>query len=298
MLRGNIIKKIRGVSFFETVETPLANEIALPADIDHIQAPPAWGNITNFQELIEAMEKLPVVVSGSAYGKMAGQWYSVIFPRRVENPHVVCTAMARAGSFITSEIPRVSMPSLKEIPKEAREEIPDIKLTWPSKDTMSSETRAKLEEGCIKMIKERIGEWLAPPFLSTGTFCKGIANASFGEWLSDFWDTYIKIKFEDLKYGITDTIDLVYKKLWNQTDKATSTLQDNIAILYNSTNSQVDQIRDRINNVLKDLYKMWGVPSGYILTPVHIRNITPTGFEFQSYGETTVQFVAVGTGGG
>lgn len=332
MIRGTLLKQLKGATFFRATEMPIAKEIAIPADIRSIRSPPSLGGITNIQELIAAMQQLPVMISGTAYGRIAGQWYRVTFPRRIEDPHVVCTGMARAGDYITAEIPRVSKPTMREIarasrpslvdiPREPREEIPPIAIEWPTKDEMMSETRAKLESGCNEMIKARIGDWLAPPWISTGTFCRGIANASFGRWLSDFWDKYVKSKFEALKKGVNDTVNLVYDKLYGQIDKATTAMQENINRLYvtettdqinkvrdsiavsmtdmyNSTNSQVNQIRDRVNTVIKDLYRMWGVPVGYILTPIHIRNITSTGFEFQSFGNTTIQFMAIGSGEG
>ncbi len=329
MIRGTILKTIKSVPFFETAETPIADEIAIGADIKSITATPSFGDIRDIDELLDALRQMPVIVRGSAFGRIAGQWYTVTFPRRVDNPHVVCTAMARAGAFVSAEIARVPKPTKREIaratrptlidiPKEPRTEITPITLDWPSREEMVSEACATLDSGCNDMMKEHIGEWLVFPVLSTGTFCRALSRSSFGEWLSDFWDKHVKSKFTDLKDGVNETVDLVYNKLYGQIDKTTTAMQENINRLYatetidqinkvrdsidlaigdlhTATNAQVNYIRDRVNNVIKDLYRMWGVPGGYILTPVHIRNITNVGFEFQSYGTTTIHFIAIGT---
>jgi len=70
-----------------------------------------------------------------------------------------------------------------------------------------------------------------------------------------------------------------------------STLVDNI----NAANSsQVDRVVERVNVVLADLYDSWGLPSGVIATPVHIRNVSTDSFEWQSYGGTTIHWIAIG----
>lgn len=326
MLRGTILKRIRGIPFFEAAEMPIAIEVPLPAEIIETNAGPRIAEITDWRDLLNFMKLMPTVISGKAYGRIAGQWYKVIFPKRLKNPHVVVTSEARAGAFITSEIPRATKPRLREIlrarppslitiPKETREKIKEIRLDWPSPQEMISDARAKLQEGCNRIIREKVGTHLTP-FLSTETFCKGITFASFGEWISGFWHTHVKQKFIDLKDGVNETVDLLHKKLWGQIDKAKDALQkmqgdyaiemtdqinkvrDNIGAtigdVHNELYTQTNYTRDRINSVIKDLYRMWGVPSGYILSPIHIRNVTSTGFEFQSFGDCTIHYIAIG----
>lgn len=77
-----------------------------------------------------------------------------------------------------------------------------------------------------------------------------------------------------------------------------STLVNNvnsrIAEINTKLKSQIDYVIDALNLRLKDLYDMWGIPTNVAVTPVHIRNVTNTGFEFQSFGNTTIYFIAVG----
>lgn len=327
MIRGTLLRRVKGIPFFEAAEMPIAREVPLPAEIIETNAGPRISEITDWRDLFNIIKVMPVAISGKAHGRIAGQWYKVIFPKRLKNPHVVATAEARAGAFITSEIPRATKPRLREIlrarppslitiPKEAREKIKEIRLDWPTIEEMRVEARTKLQSGCNDMMKKHIGDWLVPPFLSTETFCRALSRSAFGEWLSGFWDKHVKSKFEDLKGGINETVDLVHKQLWDQIDKAKDALQrmqgdyatqmtdqinkvrDNIGNTIGDVHTEIftqtNYVRDRVNNVTKDLYRMWGVPSGYILTPVHIRNVTSTGFEFQSYGNTTIHYIAIG----
>lgn len=86
----------------------------------------------------------------------------------------------------------------------------------------------------------------------------------------------------------------VNSALSTQTDRINdrlSGLVDNIN-LANST--QMDRVIDRVNLRLNDLYEMWGIPSNMAVTPVHTRNETDSGFDFQSYGKTTIHFIAIG----
>lgn len=60
---------------------------------------------------------------------------------------------------------------------------------------------------------------------------------------------------------------------------------------------QIDKVADAINARLNDLYNMWGIPTNMAITPLHLRNITDTGFDFQSYGSTTCYWICVGKSG-
>ena len=57
---------------------------------------------------------------------------------------------------------------------------------------------------------------------------------------------------------------------------------------------QIDNVRDAVNLRLNDLYAMWGIPTNMAVTPLHIRNASDTGFEFQSFGQVTCYWIAIG----
>ncbi|GAI36435.1 unnamed protein product, partial [marine sediment metagenome] len=73
MLRGTLLKQLKGTEFFRIAEMPIAKEIAVPAEIRSIRSPPLLGGITNIQDLIAALQQMPVAISGTAYGRIAGQ---------------------------------------------------------------------------------------------------------------------------------------------------------------------------------------------------------------------------------
>lgn len=326
MIRGTLLRRVKGIPFFEAAELPIAREIPLPAEIIETNAGPRMAGITDWRDLFNVIKVMPVAISGKAHGKIAGQWYKVVFPKRLNRPHVVATAEARAGAFITSEIPRATKPRLREIlrarrpalitiPKEIRTKIEDIKLDWPSEDEMDKNARDKLVSICRTKWPEGSG-YILPPILSKHTFCWWLGEASLGKWIGNIWKEHIKPKTEALRVGVNETVHKTYDTLSGQIDKTKDALQkmqgdyaiemtdqinkvrdsigDTIGDVHTEIFTQTNYVRDRVNNVTKDLYRMWGVPSGYILTPIHIRNVTSTGFEFQSYGNTTVHYIAIG----
>jgi len=60
---------------------------------------------------------------------------------------------------------------------------------------------------------------------------------------------------------------------------------------------QIDRVRDRVNMVIGDFYDMTGIRRGHVITPLHVRNVTSTSFEFLSLGKTTVWFIVIGKSG-
>lgn len=90
------------------------------------------------------------------------------------------------------------------------------------------------------------------------------------------------------------TQDAVNRALDNVTSSVQTAFNRTIDALNSKLPEQTNYLRDRINERLNDLYAMWGIPEGIVLTPVHIRNITSTGFEFLSLGKTTIHWIAVG----
>jgi len=57
---------------------------------------------------------------------------------------------------------------------------------------------------------------------------------------------------------------------------------------------QADRVEERVNQVLRDFYQMTGIPEGMLITPLHTRFVTKTGFEFLSLGNTTAWWIAIG----
>jgi len=79
-----------------------------------------------------------------------------------------------------------------------------------------------------------------------------------------------------------------------QINNIIASVNDRISQINANFTETINNTTDNVNAVLKDLYAMWGIPENMALTPVHIRNVTSTGFEFQSFGNTEVYYIATG----
>ena len=114
---------------------------------------------------------------------------------------------------------------------------------------------------------------------SLGRFECGWAIASLTDGLNDLVEV-----LEGVLVRINEIID--------KTSDAVAKTRENIR-------QYVDNIRDSVNSglggILPALYVAWGIPSNMAVTPLHIRNVTSTGFEFQSFGRTTCHWICLGT---
>jgi len=137
--------------------------------------------------------------------------------------------------------------------------VPDIKAkTIPR----ISVTRESIERN----IKDKLGDW-------------GVFN-----WIRNA-----------IAYGLSFIFKWVFDVIvGDQIDYVQDKLNEVIRDFNDKVNAQVDKITSRVNQVLKDLYDMWGIPKDKALTPVHIRNVTSTGFEFLSLGKTKIYWLAIG----
>jgi hypothetical protein len=222
---------------------------------------------------------IPVFVHGKAYGKTAGLWYRVTFPRPVEEPTVACVAEARRG-----EIPRVTIPSIRI----ARAELAEVAL-------------AKLAE--IEVPEVRI---LHVP-TALGRFQCGWAISGLCDGLNKMVEkletALIRLnevidKVRDAFEKVRSSVESVNAKIDDLRDKANEAVAD----LRAKVNTALDSLRintevsanDGLGRVIPSLYDAWGIPHVMALTPVHVRNVTSTGFEFQSFGDTTVYYIAIG----
>ena len=123
-------------------------------------------------------------------------------------------------------------------------------------------TRTSIENN----IKKKLGDW-------------GVFN-----WIRD-----------SIAYGLSFIFKWIFDVIiGDQIDYVQSKLNETIKDFNKKVNQQVDKITSRVNLVLKDLYRMWGIPEGIALSPVHIRNITGSGFEFLSLGKQKIYWLAIG----
>jgi hypothetical protein len=260
-LRRRIAERIAVPLKRAGVETPILEE--LPHKAEEITAF-YYQAVEQYSHGQLELLHIPAFAHGKAYGETAGLWYRVTFPKPIINADVVAVAEGRKG-----EIPEVKMPTIT-IP---RVELPTIRdITVPD---------------------------IALPHVPTsiGRFQCGWAVSGITDGLND-----MIIILEEGLTRINETID--------KADAAMAEIRKNLRDVYDSIkdfreklqttfNTHVTDLEARINTglgrVLPALYKAWGIPSNMAVTPVHIRNVTSTGFEFQSFGRCTVHWFAIGT---
>jgi len=117
---------------------------------------------------------------------------------------------------------------------------------------------------------------------SLGRFECGWAISSLTDGLNDLVET-----LESVLVRLNEVVDDLYSGL-NETRNSIKSLD-----------AKVDDLRNKVNDtfvsVIPALYNAWGIPTKMALTPLHIRNVSSTGFEFQSYGKTTCYYIAIGS---
>ena len=215
---------------------------------------------------IAELLRIPAFAHGKAYGETAGFWYRVTFPKTILSPNVVAVAEGRRGEIPTVKaptisIPRVDLPTLKDIT------IPDIVI------------------GRLPTALGRFECGWMPPL-------PGITDG-----LND-----LMVRLEEALARINEIID--------KTSDAVAKTRENIRDVYDSLtdfrskvqaslNKYRDNIETSVNSglarILPALYKAWGIPSNMAVTSINVRNVTSTGFEFQSLGKCTVHWICLGT---
>jgi len=269
---------------------------------------------------------------GKSYGPSRGFWYRVAFDVSfLAEPSVVIIALARSGKLITRVIDKiatskvlapekitvavVSAPEKITAAKIAAFEIPRIGIG--TADDVGKKVANAYNTEC----KNRLGDWGWLNFIRDG-ICSvtwGIGYIT-GTWIHWMYTVLIQPQIDQVRNAvnkaISDQVDRINSALSSQVDKInvrTGDLRNNVNTALSSqvdkvndrlsalvdninaaSSGQVDRVIVRVNAVLADLYDSWGLPSGIIATPVHVRNVSTTGFEWQSYGETTVYWIAIG----
>lgn len=269
---------------------------------------------------------------GRAYGPVKGTWYGVSFEVGfITDPSVVIIALARTGKLITRVVDkvttaRVTAPEKISVEvvaatekvlaeKIAKFEIPRIGIGT------ADEVGRKIGDAYNSECKKRLGDWGFFNWMRDG-ICSvtwGIGYIT-GTWIHWMYTVLVQPQVDKVRdavnQAISDQTGKINTAMSSQMDKLNSSLgdlrtkvntalskqvdkiNDRLSSLVDNINitnsSQVDKIISRVNAVLADLYDSWGLPSGIIATPVHVRNVSKTGFEWQSYGETTVYWIAIG----
>jgi len=258
------------------IETPILQEIPVKAVQEY----------SLYFEPVEVSGKLPgqairipAIAYGKAYGEVAGQWYRVTFPRPIYDPTVAGIAEARKGEIPTVEAPTISIPRL-EVPKV---ELPPIApLTLKGFGIPHVPTSlGRFECGwAISGITDGLNDLMG--------VLEGVCR-TVNEIIDKLVDAVVKT-INDIK-AVHESL----RKFRDETQEALNEYNANLQATLDGFRINIEKsVNTGLSRVIPALYRAWGIPRNMAITPLHIRNVTSTGFEFQSYGSTTCYWLAVG----
>lgn len=290
-VRRRLADRISSVKRRTRVETPVIDELPLKARVIRsldFTFPKVRGII-------------PVMAKGQAYGKTAGRWYRVTFPKRIIDPTVVCVALAKKGDMprpgdIVKIKELVDVPKIKELTKVLKDKIPD--LTIP-KWTLVIPTAADF----VKLVKGFLGDW------GWANWIRDAVASGIGRWEYWIWDKMFRPRgleqMNEVIQRIQDRINSRLGYIRSTLNTKLGEIDDRLELIRTRLNTRLDQIGDRFETLRKRtedslktlfprLYEAWGLRKDMAPTILNIKNVTDYGFHFLSVGETTAHWLAVG----
>ena len=306
------------------IQTPVISEVALPADILSSLA----------LELTSILGQIPVICRGKAYGEVAGTWYHVPFTKSLYEPSVVAVAEGRAGAIPSVVAPTIVIGTVDvaaasvdvatasvdiatasvAVPAAIPVDIPTTVIPYLNEyfpylvsDVAWVQTQIcnpvnKIVEALYRVqsrINDTIGR-INDGFNKTKTAVQN-TNSSISD-LRGKSETAINSGLSKSRDNAQKALNSGLSTVRDNTQKALnagfSKVKDNTQSALNTTigNTQ-SSVNKGLASLIPALYAAWGLPSTMIITPIHVRNVTSSGFDFQSYGKTTCYYIAVGSRG-
>ena len=252
------------------VQTPILEEVPLRAR-----------RISSLELAFPAIRGIvPVIERGKAYGEVAGRWYRVLFLRPIQDPSVVAIGEARKGAIPKVIVPRISIPTVKvptvAIPKIKDVVLPDVNIPYIN----LSFPYYKTDVSMLKELVDSLNRTTKMLYSVQSRVNDGIY------WINTAFDKFTET-FKATKDAIAD--------LRGNVQAGFNQYRVNIQTAFNREAANTESsVNTGLARILPALYDAWGIPRTMVLTPLHVRNITSTGFEFQSYAKTTCYWLAVG----
>jgi len=237
---------------------------------------------------------------GKSYGATKGTWYKVPFEATfLSEPSVVIIGVARSGTLKTRVIEKVTTARVAAVDKIVAAKIAKFEIPRIGIGT-ADEVGRKVGDAYRDKAKDRLGDW-TPAFnwmrdlILSAVWALGYIT---GTWIHWMYTILVQPQIDQVRDAVNNAIsgqvDRINSALSSQVDRINTRLSGLVDNVNAATSDQVDRVIARVNAVLTDLYDSWGLPSGVIATPVHVRNVSTTGFEWQSYGDTTIHYIAIG----
>lgn len=310
-LRRKIAERVSTVKERAGLRTPILDEVPLMAE-----------TLARF-ELPKGV--IPAMARGKAYGETAGLWYRVTFPHPIYEPIVVCVGEARKGDIPKSKlvpsiplIPTIpelekllDIPKIEDLIKVLKEKIPDLTIPKWSLHMPTS-------DDFVNLVKTFFGDW------SVFNWMRDAIAWAIGNFEYAIWDTLFRPRglekmnellgmtqdrindrlekirgiFNTKLADIDDRLDTLRTRVNDRLPLLGDGVDERLETLRSGVNDRVETVRSRVNESFEELfprlYAAWGLRRDMALTALHIRNVYSTGFEFQSFGQTTCYWLAVG----
>jgi len=319
-LREVVAERVSGIKKRLPVETPILEQIPRPAKV-----------LSSVEMTFEpTLGLVPIIVRGKAYGETAGMWYRVTFPRALTDPSIAAIGEGRAGVIPTPKAPTIAIAPVSVGVARTTIEVPSVSIgiasaavpkaaaiVVPAARTGHVPTSlgrfecgwaiASLTDGLndltetLESVLRRVNEVI-------DDLGRGLNNtkSSLGS---------LDGKVDDLRNKVNAALETLRSNTKAGSDTALNTFRSNIEGGVNAgldglrgntekgSSAALDTLRKNTESavnaglaaVIPALYAAWGIPRDMAITPIHTRNVTSTGFEFQSYGKTTCYYIAVGS---
>jgi len=319
-LRETVAERVSGLQKRSRITTPIIQEIPAVARI-------ISSALFTFPEVDGV---IPAIARGKAYGEFAGLWYRVTFPRALTDPSLVAIGEARRGEIPTPKAPTIAVSPVSiglpvisigvapvsigivsaKVPKAARISVPAVR----SGHVPSSLGRFECGSA-IASLTDGLND-LVITMESALVRVNEVIDDVTGS-VEEIRSSLLSLdaKVDDLRDKVNNALDSLRLNTEKGSNAGLDSLRKNTESASNAgldglrkntekgTNVGLDTLRknteDAVNEglaaVLPALYAAWGIPRNMALTPLHVRNVSSTGFEFQSYGKTTCYYIAIGS---
>lgn len=326
MLREAAARVITGLKQAGT-KIPVISEIPLPAEVVSVNGfyQPTLDGLGNIGSIANIFKTIPQMAYGKANGANAGTWYSVKYPKAISGAVPVAIGYGRAGSIISRGVAKI--PDFSGIPSIPNITIPNviiprviirtfhcrncdrgflstiIEIHCPSCGSNNIEVLTGTDrfEKCgwylsLWNAKQTLGDW------NVFNWIRDLAStclAWFGYFLFNGRGAFVLVdamntQTDLIQDAVQNAINVPINDLNAKLGSHVSDINGLVSTINSRWKDQLDAIAGAVNLRLNDLYNMWGIPSNMAITPLHIRNVTSTGFEFQSFGNTTCSWIALG----
>jgi hypothetical protein len=253
-------------------------------------------------------------VRGEASAGSAG-WVRTSFGTNLTSPQVIAVGEVRNATVIDRTITRVANVNLSPMSVFKSISIPTIQaLPSVSFRALPRITKPDFYNNLTDKFKAVMGDWglfndvrntLIWPVCKTISFGLDLAwefmvqpsldkVQAWGDGIRSEIETKVNLLKDRVQANFGTTIASINTEVNNTIVNIQSTVSKAVGALDGKITTQTTALENRANQTIRDLYSMWGLTPGIAATPIHVRNITETGFEWLSLGETKIHFIAIG----